>query len=138
MVGSDKSGGGFLLRGDGKKFDRSPFDGSALRGVWGASKDDVWVAAYKGDLHHWDGKAWTKAEAPPHRELLCVSGSGPNDVWAVGYEGNTLHYDGQAWSLVPTKSKEYLWSVWSSGLDNAWTVGTQATLLHWDGHRWSR
>lgn len=138
MVGSDKSGGGFVLKGDGKSFDRPPFEGSALRGIWGAAKDDVWVAAYKGELHHWDGHVWSKAGLPVQHELLGVSGSSPTDVWAVGYEGTVLHFDGHTWSARSVPAKEYLWSVWASAPDNAWVAGTNATLMHWDGHAWSK
>jgi hypothetical protein len=138
MVGSDKTGGGFVLKGDGKKFDRPPFEGTALRGVWGAGKDDVWVATYKGDLHHWDGKAWSKSNAPNSHELLGLSGSSATDVWAVGYEGTVLHYDGHAWSPRSVPAKVYLWSVWASAPDNAWVAGTEATLLRWDGHAWGK
>ena len=78
LVGSDKQGEGFVLHGDGKNFDRMPFEGGSLRGIWGAAPDDIWVSTYDGELHHL-GRARLErciqiarvAHAPPSQCVGC-------------------------------------------------------------------
>jgi hypothetical protein len=137
MVGSDtKGGGGFVLRGDGKNFDRMPFEGTSLRAIGGTGSDDVWLGAYTGELYHWDGTAWTATPALAESHLLSIWAASPKDVWAVGFDGLILHYDGDAWTRSATTSTSILWSVWGSAADDVWIVGNDGTLLHWTGHGW--
>jgi hypothetical protein len=139
LVGSDKKGAGFVLHGDGKNFDRMPFEGGSLRGIWGAAPDDIWVSSYDAELHHWDGHAWSIAPAlpaTPTRHLLSIWGAGAKDIWTVGFDGTILHYDGKLWSLAPPPSTQILWSIWGSAAKDAWIVGNGGTMLHWTGGSW--
>ena len=140
MVGSDRMGSGkqgFVLRGDGKRFDRMPFEGGSLRAIAGTSSDDVWIGAYTGELYHWDGKAWTQAQAlEGEPRVLSMWAAAPNDVWAVGFDGMVLHYDGAKWTRAKTNTNAILWSVWGSAANDVWAVGNDGARLHWDGHDW--
>jgi hypothetical protein len=95
------------------------FHGEAFSAIWGASADDVWVAAepYHPELdglpmaairrcgpdayqtatilRRWDGRQWTKVPTSADRRLDAIAGSGTNDVWFAGLDGLVLHWDGQ-------------------------------------------
>jgi hypothetical protein len=125
-----------VLRGDGMLFNEVPFTGAPLRGIWGSSSNDVWVAAYQGAIQHWDGTGWTAASSDTAVALLGITGTGPNDVWAVGLDGVAFHYDGASWSRTPMGSNDVLWSVWSGAPGQAWAAGAGA-LHQWNGSVWS-
>jgi hypothetical protein len=134
-VGSDHKGKGFILRGDGKHFERLPFDGESLRSIWGTGPDQVWVAAYDGPVYAWDGKAkkWTATASPPTEKLLGLWGAGSTDIWAVGLNGGAFHYDGAVWTKQNTGTKDAFWAAWGAGSSDVWLVGTAGALRHWNG-----
>lgn len=131
MVGTDLSAKAFILRGQNNTFDRMPFEGSSLRGIWGTSGDDVWIAEYTGALHHWDGKTWTKAISVNDAHWLGMWGLDAKNIWAFGVNGLLYHYDGKAWKPVQTGTQEILWSAWGSSPNDVWIVGNEGTRLHW-------
>jgi hypothetical protein len=140
MVGDSASTTGIVLRGEGSTanpFDTAAYDGPQLRGIWGAAKDDVWVAPYQGAVEHWDGSAWSAMPTTPAGvSLLGVGGTASNDVWTVGLGGVVFHYDGGAWSPSPTGTTAPLSSIWSQSATDAWVVGATGTVLHWNGTAW--
>ena len=136
MVGSDKTGGGFVLRGDGKKFDRVSFPGKYLRAVWGTSSDSVWVAGYEGEIHHFDGKTWKLETTLTNAQLLNLWGSAPNDIWASGLAGAIFHSDGNTWTKVPTSTDQTIWSMWGSSPVNVWAIGAEGAILRFNGQKW--
>lgn len=121
------------------------FDASkhgALSGVWGIAADDVWTVGGKpdaGEIHHFDGTAWTKVAVPAGTPLLSwVYGFASDDVWTVGTKGAALHWDGKAWKTVETGTDEDLWGVWGKGKDDIWVVGGTVddgdpAILRWQG-----
>jgi len=144
MVGTSVQGMGLVLKGAPSQgdaghpvmnFEALEYTGSSLRGVWGTSPDDVWVAEYEGTIQEWDGTSW-HSDTAPATGLLGLWGAGPNDVWAVGLSGAMVHGDGQAWSESPGVTKRDLWSVSGTDANDAWAVGADGTILRWDGDRW--
>ena len=90
---------------------------ATLRSIWGSGPDDAWAAGYSwtggagaeaqyaGSLFHWNGTAWTDAEAPAGPESLGpIWGTAPDDVWLVGMprhdcdERHVYHWDGANWT----------------------------------------
>jgi hypothetical protein len=132
-VGSDRQSQGFVLRGDGKRFDRVPFQGGSLRAVFGSSPSDVWVAAYDGQLQHWDGAHWDSVPVVRDTHWLSLWGSSARDVWAAGLNGLVFHFQGDGWERINTPTREVLWSVSGSAHDDVWFVGGSGTRLHWNG-----
>lgn len=115
---------------------------ASLSGVWGSASDDVFVVGgttTQGEVHHYDGAAWSKMVVPQDTGLLVWAyGFGPNDVWSVGRGGSVLHYDGSTWGEVDSKTDQDLWGVWGASPDDIYMVGGnvfsgQVTILHWDG-----
>src|SRR5439155_1238226 len=104
-----------------------------LRGVAGASSNDVWAVGLGSSTslqsgrpltEHWDGTAWTVVSSPngtlPTSSLTGVVALSGNDAWAVGVTENqllvsiktlTLHWDGSVWSVVPSPNPgpDYNW-----------------------------
>jgi hypothetical protein len=90
-----------------------PWVSHTLFGVWGASRNDVWIvgggpAPAGGSepvLAHFDGTTWTAVVVPSQatqRVLFKVWGNAADDIFACGSGGVLLHYDGAEWTAVPT------------------------------------
>ena len=112
--------------------------GSALYGLWGASRESIWAIGDAGALLHSDGFAWSSVSRVTARGLRGIWGSGPNDSWAVGESGTMLHYDGQVWTVLPRVTTSWLLAIWGSAGDDVWAVGDSGTILHWNGTQWSQ
>ena len=143
LVGDAIDGSGTALRGlaadAGYVFDTVGYAGPPLRAVWGSSPSDVWVAAYSGDLTHWDGTSWTSTpSAVSTASLLGMRGSSKDDVWAVGLEGVAEHFVNGKWVKSETGTKNTLWSLWADSPNDVWVVGGAGTVLRWDGSEWVR
>jgi hypothetical protein len=133
FVGTDHQANCFAMhRADGA-FEHRPLEAAPLRGVFGAASNDVWVAAYNGGLHHWDGKNWTQDKPQDDAHWLGVWGTSSTDVWAFGIDGVVYHYDGKAWHHIEHASRGALWSAWGSAPNDVWFVGKDSTRLHWNG-----
>jgi hypothetical protein len=78
--------------------------GSRLFDVVAISGADVWAvggSGVDGPVYiHWDGKAWTRAAAPPAGgAALTVDGVASDAVWAAS-PADYFRYDGTAWTLA--------------------------------------
>lgn len=99
---------------------------NTLRGVSGASANDVWavgssiknpndgVSAPSTLIEHWNGAVWSVVPSPNvgtgGNALLAVSARSAKEAWAVGYDDSTgsfpvrhtlvLRWDGTRWSVV--------------------------------------
>jgi len=142
--------GSYWTKETDAKVDATEFDS-----VWGSATDDVWLSEHtsgsRGQLFHYDGKAWTDVwQALPATvrnhsySLYGMQGTARDNVWALsGAAGGTvLHHDGKAWSISPPPSEDgwgcTLSSVWASGKKNAWLAGTNGCIFHCDGTAWSQ
>lgn len=112
-----------------------------LRGVWGSSDDDVWVAGGTASLLHWDGTSWSSVNSGGSG-LFTIWGSSRDDVWAAGYQ-SLVHWDGAQWKApAPLLVGQYSsLSIAGSGPDDVW-VTTGLVLQdnnaeRWDGHTWT-
>jgi hypothetical protein len=139
LVGSTQNSvTGFVLRGNGSRFDTVGYGGPSARGIWVIAPNDVWVAPYQGAMMHYDGSTWM-ASSTTGGPLLRVAGTNSGEVWAVGLGGTVLHYQGGSWSTPSSGTTEVLWSVWSSGMNSSvWAVGNNGTVIRWDGSMWAR
>ncbi|MEN9578104.1 MAG: hypothetical protein RJA70_1113 [Pseudomonadota bacterium] len=114
---------------------------SVLYGVFPFAKDDVWavggsVEEARGELLHFDGKAWSPvADVPPgalEAPLFKVWGRDAEDVWVVGLGRVALHYDGAKWNRVDVPTGRRLLTV--HGNDDGMTaVGGFASGLIVEG-----
>jgi hypothetical protein len=77
----------------------------ALRTIWGANPDDVWVAGYASpgryQLWHWDGLKWR----PDTINSLKINGTpsglwgfSKDNIWLNSTDGGYYHFDGITWS----------------------------------------
>ncbi len=102
-----------------------------LIGVWGSSRDDVWIVG-GGDVRlHWDGTGWTREGGTGSilQAYTDITGTSANDVWVSGTRGRVLHYDGSGWMRRGPSTGRDLAAVFLGPGGQAWTVGI-AAILH--------
>jgi hypothetical protein len=109
--------------------------------------DDVFVVGKRGTVLRFDGRDWSRQDAPSTQDLWGVWGAAPDDVWAVGGDGlseghaTLLHWDGAGWSEVdqPALARPHVWAwykVWGSSARDVYVVGQSGGALHYDGSAW--
>lgn len=119
-----------------------------LYDVWGSSPSDVFAVgtacspeyfACWGNIHHFDGSAWTTALVPTvaWNELAGIWGSSARDVFAVGRGGEILHFDGTTWTSMESGTTRELRAVWGSSAEDVFAVGASPVALHYDGEFWT-
>ena len=126
---------------------------ATVRGIWGASGDDLWVVGDNSDFVKYQlgytahGRrtdaskpyTWTQVDSQSGVTLEAIWGSGANDIWAVGGTGNIRHVSAAApqWDIVESPTTQDLHRIWGSGANDIWAVGDDATILHYDGAKWT-
>lgn len=135
--------GGRIYRFDGVRAELAlqVEDTSFFSLLWVAPDGQVWAgaqSAYAADattqLHHFDGKRWSKL-GDASRRFTSIAGVG-SDVW-FATEREILHLDGG--DLVPsfTATKGALRACSFSAPDAGYCVGTAGLAVAWDGATWT-
>ena len=141
--------GALLYSEDGTTWDYQPLNtDQRLWGVWGASKDDVWVVGGRGQL---DGDAVIfrgpigdlepvdiNVQKEDVNAWYKVWGSGPDDVFIVGQRGALLRWNGTALEEQDAGLSDDLIGIWGTGPDRVATVGgrNNGVVALWDGAQW--
>jgi hypothetical protein len=113
----------------------SDFDND-LYGVTCAASNDCWAVGEANQasdnqilILHWDGTAWSIANAPmSSSSLINVTCSSSTDCWAAGQRyGPTLlvHWDGTSWSIAnsPNGNSNGISGVTCPASNDCWAVG---------------
>lgn len=103
-------------------------DQAALRGVWGAGRNDVWAVGDNGIILKYNGTTWNPVDSTTKFGLRGVWGSAANDVYAVGLGGTVLHYDGQVWKRQDSGTSIPLVGVFAVGKD-VFAYGYSGSIL---------
>jgi len=149
--------------GPGNQFYKTVVDGgvgwggekgtATVRGIWGATADDIWIVADNSAWVKWQlgytmhgtrpaankPFTWTSVDSQSAVTLESVWGSSANDVWAVGDLGTIRHVTAAAsrWDVVPSPTTQALHSVWGSAPNDIWAVGDDGAIIHFDGTSWT-
>lgn len=84
------------------------------RGIWGTSKNNIWVGNINGTFWHFDGVKWaeySKHTLPGYAELLnqSICGDSPTNIYATGFADNPdgsghkaiiQRFDGNNWNFI--------------------------------------
>jgi len=129
----DWGGGGIGPLVDPHRPNTSPGD---ARDFWAWGPDDVWAISKDGGLMHFDGKRWSRGDAPV--ALRAVAARAIDDVWAVGSHASLLHYDGRRWqsSPLPRPGGSVPVAIAVPAANEVWVL-TGRELLRIDGKRWT-
>ena len=78
----------------------------------GFATDDLYAVGRKGEIWHYDGKAWTRCDSPTNQHLAdvrCIDGK----VWVCGDHGIILCGDKNSWKVVwdADEPSENWWSI---------------------------
>ena len=105
-----------------------PTEYTVIRGIWGPSANEVFVAAGVwstglGAILHLKNGAWT-AEPTGQHILNRVWGSSATDIYAIGSDGETLyHSDGAGtWSNQRVGYGRWMYGLWGSGPGDVYAV----------------
>jgi hypothetical protein len=63
-----------------------------VRGVWGASSTNVFVAGATEAVLHYDGVSWAPMEIGTQHSLAAIGGLSAADVFAAGEDGVVMRY----------------------------------------------
>lgn len=107
--------------------------------LWGSGPDDLWCASFP-NLHHWDGKAWSRLQ---ERFTQLVAGTSASDVWSYSAEAWFHHWNGAEWRKMvkPDWAKHpfQIWAIWIAAPQDIWAVGMKndkPLILHGNGATW--
>lgn len=110
--------------------------------LWVAPDGQVWAGAQSSyatgattQLHHFDGKRWSKV-GDASKRITSIAGASASDVW-FATDTQILRLDGN--TLVPsfTSTKGDLRACTFSAADKGYCVGTEGLAVSWDGETWS-
>lgn len=71
-----------------------------LESIDGFAHDDLYIAGYRGDVWHWDGRAWSKCDTPTNVNLNVVRCAADGCVYAAGRGGFMMRGKGDDWQIV--------------------------------------
>jgi hypothetical protein len=106
------------------------------KAIHGISKDEIWVGADDGTVHHWNGAQWsTETAATTVIRKIWVAAT--NDVWAFT-DSLAFHREGAMWKSYALGGATIL-SVSGTAPNDIWVVegGTPHKLWHWAGSAWT-
>jgi hypothetical protein len=103
-----------------------------LNGIWGSSKDDLWVVGDAQTLLHYDHGTWT-VTAPPagSYDLTATWGRDNADIFAVGTRSTVLHRDATGWTSIGNATTSVVpnfLAVHGSATET-WLVGDSANAI---------
>ena len=117
-----------------------------MRGIFGTSDHDLWLAGTGGTIQHWDGANLTLAyQGAATQSFYAIWASGPNDVW-VGGDGMggpaLVHWDGHVWSTDYSINNAYvgnvpIYAIGGSAPDQVWLLGAPGSTYFWNGTSWT-
>ena len=126
-------------------------------GVYGFSKNDVWIVGTKdtsyvsnvvkrGFAMHYNGSTWEGFSSPEILGLLTVWGKSSSDLWAGGYLGAIYHYNGSSWQRFSLGDSNFVEiingvagnEVYATAFYHDNSIPKDYTTLHrWDGLSWT-
>ena len=107
--------------------------------IWGASKDNIFVACSGGKIIHYDGIKWELINSPTANDLQKIWGNSSNSIFAVGtWSGpaTIVYYNGSEWKEHASPISESLSSVYGN-LNNVYATSYSGSLLSYNGQDWS-
>lgn len=94
------------------------------------AEDDIYAAGGKGDVWHFNGKAWRQIAFPSNAWLNTVSCGGDGMVYISGYEGLTFMGRGEQWTQIHHGGiylgwRDMVWfedRAWATSDNGLWTI----------------
>lgn len=130
--------GGAVVRVAGNLVIADSLPVNGITATWAFSPTDVWAGGrhgfgidQEGDLFHFDGTSWTRANVTLPGDVRAFWGT-PNDLWAGG--DSLAHFDGTTWTV--TSPLKTINSMWGSAPNDIWAASNDG-MLHFDGTQWS-
>ncbi len=105
--------------------------------IWGNSDTDLFtVTGADGEIHHFQGEAWSSMTKAPDVPVQSVCGVASDELYAVGDNGMILYFNGEYWAPMESASNENLHSACGSG-NAVFAVGDSGTVLFYNGSQWN-
>ncbi|CAN5923723.1 hypothetical protein BH11MYX3_BH11MYX3_00190 [soil metagenome] len=110
---------------------------AALYRVWGASKNDLWIANTDNSrVYHYDGTQWSVTTL----QFVAATGlwgTSASDIWLSG-TFNLYHYDGTSWMQYQGNDDPHgVYGFWGAGPSDVWAAGGFNGISHWNGSAWT-
>ncbi|MEY8689202.1 MAG: hypothetical protein AB9M53_04885 [Leptothrix sp. (in: b-proteobacteria)] len=93
-------------------------DVTGFEAIAGFASDELYAVGWNGEIWHFDGRSWIRADSPSNLILNDVCCAGDGKVYAVGQKGTLVIGRGDKWELVEGLDfDDDLWSVaWHHGV----------------------
>lgn len=86
--------------------------GIGFESIDGTGPDDLYAVGYKGEIWHFDGRAWTQCASPTNVGLTEVRVVDSKNVYACGRRGIVVHGSGNSWNVLHNPDfSDDLWGV---------------------------
>jgi len=110
--------------------DEKDWERAGFNDIDGFSANDIYCVGGKGDVWHFNGKAWTQIHFSSNIDLSSVCCAGDSQVYISGYGGTTFKGRGQKWKQIfkgemamPFKRMEWFENkVWCTSDYGLWTL----------------
>jgi hypothetical protein len=94
------------------------------------AEDDIYAAGGKGDIWHFNGKAWRQIPLPTNAWLETVCCGEDGNVYISGYEGLTFMGRGDTWKEINSGGvylgwRDMVWyegKAWATSENGLWTI----------------
>ncbi len=101
-----------------------------LRGVYGISRDDIWVAGDSGALLHYDGIEWSPQGAFTTEDFGGIWAAATDDVYFTA-GGKVVHWNGQQFSSMNLPGSVF--AIAGIAANDIWATGESAKIDHFTG-----
>ncbi|MEX1266903.1 MAG: hypothetical protein WEA08_08260, partial [Woeseia sp.] len=113
--------------------------GEDFLGISGSSDSNVIGVGGDGEIHRYDGTAWTQMPSPIDDDLLDVFVVDPATAFAVGEDGTAVRLVSGSWVDISgfAPGNRDLYGVWAASENEVYAVGQKGQIYRFDGNNWS-
>ena len=137
---------GYIFHFDGIRWNQSYTGTRVLNGIYGTSKNDIFVvgttnagATLPGDFRRYNAttNGWDFITSPVLRDLFAIWANSPTDVWVAGGVGTLLRYNGTSVVSIPIGATYNLQAVTGyvtqTGQTVVYAAGLGGLVVRYDG-----
>lgn len=117
-----------------KRIDDGLLNTFNIQAIHGFDASDIYAVGRKGEVWHYDGKAWDKLDMPTNANLTSVKCAANGTVYITGHSGTLLCGSDETWKIINHESTdEDLWDI--EWFEDKVYVSSMSWVYRLEGHR---